>query len=980
MASLNESNIKKRIIISLLTKSLGLFSLCLVVPIELSAQFSSTDSVEIERLYYGMMDANDSNQMDLAIARADSLVRFCEKKEAWSFAYGLGLHWKIALASINDRIEVLYQGIKEMDAKLALHQNELGEEGYHLSLNNRAALGAYYSKIGDLNRAKDVFEGLLNEVVESETEYNGMPTLLMHLSKVHKLQGNYTQALNYIIKCQKLYNQKKEIESFSLGYESLINKHLADIYSLQENVDLANRHYRKAIELNKTLEQKDRLMHNGVINNYNAYAKFLQKQKNYSAATQILEESLSLQTKTVSNTEETYRLLAEIQTQLGDYSRAEHFFEKSLSINQYSQKSYHTARTYTAMGKMHLEKKDFQIALSYFQKALKNLHKDFDTQNYCTNPSDWANAWAKRDLLKTLHQKSLALLGLADVDAKYLKCAWETIQLAISLLDNIKTSNISEVDKQSFIQEIYPIFEDAIRISLAQPNHIGNDFAFEVAEKSKSTLLVSAVRNTQVRDFLVPDSLINLENQYQYELSQLKKAQYENEQKQVNSESLSKRILDLENQLYRLKQFYKKKHSNYFEIRFNTEVNSVESIQKTLVNQQVLIEYFVGNKQLYIFIIKKHEPLKVSTVNVAEKQLNKIIEDFLQATYAPFSVENVNYENNLSKNSIYLNKQKADSTFALRGHQLYQLLLAPVLSSALVPLSKINIIPDGVLNYLPFDALLQNEVPLKTIGFYENENDYKFVARSYPISYCYSATLQSLMDNEKISKNTSSGLLLFADKDFIAQTSTIRQVFEPFSLFKPFVKNLATSSNKTNLKQYSNQFEYLHFSVHGIINNEQPAQSHLKLRAGTDGDSLLYLRDLYNLKIPAEMVITSACNAGVGQLSKGEGLLSLARGFAYAGTKSLITTLWTIEGGAADQLMGNFYKNLTKGYSKDKALFEAKKTNLKTAAYAHPYYWASFIPIGNMSAIDTPISKNQILILLGLGMIITILLGRKLIN
>lgn len=976
--SLNESNTRKGI--TGLIKYSSLFFLLLLVRTKLVAQFSSIDSVEIERLYYGMMDANDVNKVELAIARADSLILFCEEKKAWSFAYSLGLYWKIALASVNDRIGILYEGIKEMDAKLILHQKDLGEEGDLLRLNNRVNLGTYFSKIGALNRAKVVFEELLNEVIKNKPEYIGMPTLLMHLSKVHKLQGNYTQALNYILQCQELYNKKKGTESFALGYESLINKHFADIYSLIGKVDLAKQHYEKAIALNKPLEQKDRIMYNGVINNYNAYAKFLQHQNNYPAATQILEESLSLQTKTVSTTEETYRLLAEIQVQLGNYSKANLFFEKSLSVNQYSQKSYLTARTYTAMGKMHLNQEKFQAALDYFQIALQYLHKHFDNQNYCANPSDWTNAWAKRDLLKTLHQKSLALFGLAYTDSKYLQCAWETIRLTISLLDKIKVSNISEIDKQTFIQEIYPIFEDAIRISLAQPNQIGSDFAFEVAEKSKSTLLVSAVRNTQVRDFFVPDSLINLENQYHYKISRLKKLQYENEQKQKNTQPISKKILDLEDRLYSLKQYYQKNFPNYFEIRFNTEVNSVESIQQRLLDQQILVEYFVGPEQIYIFLINKLESIKVLTVDISEQQLNHLIEDFLQAIYAPFSVDKVNTQYNLSKNNAYFSKQKTDSTFAIRGHQLYQLLLEPVLSNTLVPFSKIEIIPDGVLNYLPFDALIQNEVPPKTLGFYENEKDYKFVARDYPISYCYSATLQDLMNKEKIGNKATSGLLIFTDKDFTAQSSTIRRVFEPFSLFNPFVTSLSTHSNKANLKQYSNQYEYLHFSVHGIINNEQPAESHLKLRSDSSGDSLLYLRDLYNLTIPAEMVITSACNAGVGQLSKGEGLLSLARGFAYAGAKSLITTLWTIDGGAADQLLGNFYKNLTQGHSKDVALFEAKKSNLRTAAYAHPYYWASFIPIGNMESIDTPMSKRQLLVASCLILAILVFLLRKFIS
>lgn len=964
-------------IIILLVKYTCIFLFFILVKNKSFAQFSSADSLEVERLYYSMVDANDENEVDVAIAKADSLMHFCEKKKAWYFAYGLGLHWKITIASINDRVGLYYESIKEMDAKLILHQKELGAQSNILKLDNKLSLGSYYSKIGNLDLAQSVFEELLMKDIEDKAAYYETPTLLMHLSKVHKLQGNYFQALKYILECYELFNQQKETEFFTLGYEALINKHLGDIYALLDKVALAKQHYNKSIDLNKHLEQEDRMMHNGVINNYNAFAKFLQKQKNYTEAIQILEKSLSLQSKQVSNTENTYRLLAELQVQLDNYPKAKFYYDKSLSANQYTQKNYQTARTYTSIGNMHFKQKNYQDALDYYQKALQNLHESFVDKNYCTNPSDWNKGWVKRDLLKTLHKKSLALFELANSDSKYLKCAWETIQLAISLFENIRIGNTSETDKQNFVEEIYPIFEDAIKISLAQPNHIGDTFAFKVAEKSKSALLLAAVRNTQIKDYLVPDSLINLEYQYQFEINKLKASQYENEQKQLDTLPVVNRILDLESKLFHLKQSYQKDFPNYFELRYNTEVSSTEKIKQRLLDKQILIEYFVGSEQTYIFVLNKLEPVKVISVDISDQELGNLVEDLLQAIYTPFIADDT--DSSSSKALSYL-QQKSDSLYATCAYQLYEVLLAPVLSNNLVSPSKIEIISDGVLNYLPFDALIQSEVSPKALGFYENESDYKFIARDYPISYGYSSTLQNLMNKQEIVNKEAFGLLMFTDNDFIAQSYTIQEIFKPFSFFKPFVKSLLAQSNKINLRQFSNNFEYLHFSVHGVIDNERPAQSHLKLRSDINGDSLLYLRDIYSLRLPAKMVITSACDAGVGKLSKGEGLLSLARGFTYAGAQSLITTLWPINGGAADQLLGNFYKKLTKGYSKDAALFEAKRTNLKTAAYAHPYYWASFIPIGNMQSIDTPMSQRQLLLSLGLVLILVILLWRRFLS
>ena len=114
-----------------------------------------------------------------------------------------------------------------------------------------------------------------------------------------------------------------------------------------------------------------------------------------------------------------------------------------------------------------------------------------------------------------------------------------------------------------------------------------------------------------------------------------------------------------------------------------------------------------------------------------------------------------------------------------------------------------------------------------------------------------------------------------------------------------------------------------------------------------------YAKDIYNLSLNADLVTLSACETGIGELKRGEGIISLARAFAYAGAKSIVTTLWSVNDVRTSELMEHFYKNLYKGMDKDAALWQAKKDFLKAhkGMSAHPYYWAGFIPIGDMSPI-----------------------------
>ena len=115
----------------------------------------------------------------------------------------------------------------------------------------------------------------------------------------------------------------------------------------------------------------------------------------------------------------------------------------------------------------------------------------------------------------------------------------------------------------------------------------------------------------------------------------------------------------------------------------------------------------------------------------------------------------------------------------------------------------------------------------------------------------------------------------------------------------------------------------------------------------------LYLNDLYAMNLPLEMVVLSACETGVGELLKGEGMLSLANGFTQAGAKSVITSLWKADDESTYKIMTAFYKYLARGQRKDEALRNAKLEYLENCdpLKSSPYYWAAFIPIGDMSPI-----------------------------
>jgi CHAT domain-containing protein len=120
--------------------------------------------------------------------------------------------------------------------------------------------------------------------------------------------------------------------------------------------------------------------------------------------------------------------------------------------------------------------------------------------------------------------------------------------------------------------------------------------------------------------------------------------------------------------------------------------------------------------------------------------------------------------------------------------------------------------------------------------------------------------------------------------------------------------------------------------------------------------NLLYVNDLYNYQINADLVTLSACQTGFGKLQKGEGMLSLARGFNYAGVPSIVTTLWKINDQSTSEIMRSFYKNLSDGLSKKEALRQAKLNYLSSnddVFLRHPYYWSGIVLTGNTLPLNT---------------------------
>jgi len=253
-----------------------------------------------------------------------------------------------------------------------------------------------------------------------------------------------------------------------------------------------------------------------------------------------------------------------------------------------------------------------------------------------------------------------------------------------------------------------------------------------------------------------------------------------------------------------------------------------------------------------------------------------------------------------------------------------------------------------------------------------------YLLKDYALNYAYSATLwvnnsrktqrnytfeyggfaPEYTSNAISSVNTSGGLFdLPAARDEVVSISNLVGG-------KAFLESDAT---KEKFLEDASQFRILHLAMHGLVEEEEP--DHLETRhvlslsgasqlvfapVGNGPDNyLLTMPEIYNLRLNADLVVLSACNTGYGKVVKGEGVMSLSRPFIYAGSPSLVLSLWQVPDNGTKRLMYSFFEELLKGKNKDEALRQAKLTYLEDnpKSASHPIYWAGFITTGNNAAL-----------------------------
>jgi CHAT domain-containing protein/Flp pilus assembly protein TadD len=295
---------------------------------------------------------------------------------------------------------------------------------------------------------------------------------------------------------------------------------------------------------------------------------------------------------------------------------------------------------------------------------------------------------------------------------------------------------------------------------------------------------------------------------------------------------------------------------------------------------------------------------------------------------------------------------------ALRlGRDLYSTLLGPF-AAELSGATRVVVVPDGVLHYVPFETLVRAV---------DAHGRPQYVLDAYDVSYAPSASVLSAL-NRRPPASPPFDLLAYGDPALTpapAERSASMRAAPPgpllharreidaiaglFPAERRRVRLGSEASERSFKEEDLSRFRIVHLATHGRTDARVPARSGLLLSPGAaTEDGVLRAVEILKLDLGADLVVLSACGSGLGRLVRGEGLVGLTRAFLHAGARRVVVSLWNVDDEKTADLMKTFYGRLRQGVPADRALREAKRelTRSDRPAYRFPYYWGSFVLIG----------------------------------
>lgn len=911
----------------------------------------------------------------------ENLAFSCQKVNNYDKALTLLIEQKNILKKIYSSTHPAFAGTLTSIAKVHIHNHDydkatqllleakkiqldsLGQEHWQYA-QTLATLASTYSKIAAYEQA----EILLIEANKIKAKHLDTQTArlqyangLNSLGILYWRMGHYEQTEPLFIQAKDIW--KKELGEKHPDYGSGLNN-LAILYSkMDKYLDALPLLEESKLIWAEKLGKKHRLYTQCLSN----LAVILVKLGEYEEAEPLFIESLEIQATTLSKTHPTYAQslnnLASLYYEQAKHDQNISLLTEAINIwkNTYGKEHYTYTQGLSNLAHAYAAKGQLVEALDYAKLSItancpeldndiqfgKSFLESLPQYDYHSNANILTSLKVLYNILRERYKKTKSISTLYN--------CYLTSKIAMQLLEKFRIAFSLEEDKTGLLSQNTFFVENAIKTALelkkidAKLDYTPETFYF--VEQIKYGLIADALQAQRARNFGdLPDSIASQEQDLQKQLSQLKKKSLDTRVDSIKN-ILGQQLNQLNQDISLFQKKLKLEYPKYYRTKHISTTITTKKAQDLLDKNTAIIEYYVSDTTTYIFYIDQSNTavyplaIKRSQLHLQIKKLRQALSDY---------------------QFIRSHGDLAYQQFHTSASWFYQQLLAPVLQEQ-QGINRLIIVPDDQLGHLPFEAFLVE--PSQSAS--PNYGELHYLIKDYKISYNYSSTL--LQENTINTRKQVNGKILAmaanytpkANHDITGKTwgpyyQNLRNQLEPLPategevsdlsslLFGRFITNQQASEQ--TFKELAPQHGIIHLAMHGILNHRSPILSSLAFSETSDSinDDFLQAHEISNMELHAGLVTLSACETGYGIFQQGEGIMSLARSFMYAGIPALVVSLWQVNDQSTSIIMQNFYENLCNEMTKDEALRQAKLSFIRNATgwAAHPAFWAPFIQQG----------------------------------
>jgi CHAT domain-containing protein len=819
-------------------------------------------------------------------------------------------------------------------------------------------LGFTFSDLGQIQMALDSYERALS-LWRSVDDRRGEGTTLTAIGRLYSRMGESQKALSYFEKALQLMQPIGD----PIGEARILNG-MAYIYDRLGDKQRALEFYNKALTLHQAIQYP-----NGLKNTLYDIASVYYSLADYGNALNYYNQVLSISTATADRRLQVYALRGIGMVYDASGNKAKAFENYTLALRFYqSQKDLRgEADVLNLIGRLYEARGQRSKGLDSYERAL---------------------AIAQQANYRVAEAATLYNLARIERDDGALGKARSHIHAALDVIESLRTKVVSQELRTSYFASVHQHYELYVDILMGlhknSPNEGLEARAFEMSEKARARSLLESLNEARadLRQGVEPLLL-----QRERNLEQAINARAERRTQLVAAkdnaaaEEVARDLDQLTTEYDAVKAQIKSTSPRYAALT-QPQPLSLDQIQQRLLDQDsLLLEYSLGDERSYLWAVTRTEVSSYelpprSQIEDAAKRFRELL------TTANKPVAGESFEQRQAR----VKDSEADISAAATAFS--QMVLGPVLGK--LGTKRLLIVPDGVLQYIPFQALMVPATNAVSLGQgadpIKSGDSVPLIVDHEIVNQPSASALALVLTDTAQRKPAANSIAVFANPVFglddgrikspgmaqaellKTQETAVRDIgfgegpipalpasqeeAEAIIAFAPRgtgLKALGFDANRAAImKPELAQYRIVHFATHGFIDYKHPELSGLVLslfdQNGRPQEGFVRLHDIYNLRLSADLVVLSACNTGLGKDVKGEGLIGLTRGFMYAGAGGVAASLWKVDDDATAELMKHFYEGMfQRGLTPAAALREAQLGMWKQKRWHAPYYWAAFV-------------------------------------